>query len=302
MNKNTFITRYLLLLIVSFIWGSQFVLNKIAIQAFPPMVISTARPVLAALLMSILLLKENRSKNNSTDLGNVSLFIPYCFIAVFEAIIPLVTIVWGQKYVPSNITAVLLGMMPIFVSTLAIIVREEIMTIRKVIAIMVGFIGLLVLMSPDFRHQNANILLGEASILAGGFSFAISVIIIRKMPMAISPTRLTRNIFMIAAIPMIIYSCLRYDLSNLQFDWSAILSVLALGLICTGIVYIFYISLIRIAGVTFAAMCNYLVPVIGFILGSVLLHEAIKINAIIALVMISSSFIIYEMAAKLERN
>jgi len=63
----------------------------------------------------------------------------------------------------------------------------------------------------------------------------------------------------------------------------SMLSILIIGVFCSGIVYILYLTLIRSAGPTFTSLSNYIVPLVGTFMGVWFLSEPFTVNIALAL-------------------
>lgn len=300
MNKKNLIN-YLLLFGIGITWGSQFTFNNLAVQTLSPYAVATARTLIAGICLFILLLFINEKPSaapTSIQQSNnkITLFKTF-LIALFEAIIPFYLVAWGQQYIDSSIAAVLLGTIPIFTALLVkIFISNEKLTPGLVLSILMGFIGLIVLLWPSLIHADLTHLLAELAILAGAFSFSCALVIIKSLP-NISPMRLTRNIFLIGAIPLVLNIIIFHPHSFDNLNRTNVLSLIGLGIICSACAYSMFVKLISLAGATFASLSNYLVPVFGALLGAMVLGETIYLNVIIALVIILGGLAIAKIPA-----
>lgn len=296
-NKRRDIISYTLLIAAGLIWGSQFIFNEIAVAALPPFVVASGRTVVAAIVLTIILPFCAEKVDKSISISRRSLYSRYFCLAMLEAIWPFAAAVWGQQYVSSSMTAILFGFIPFFVVAFALFfIPGERFNIMVLLSLALGFIGLCLLLLPQaqttfgFHH-----LLAMLAILSAALSFSISIIIIQTLP-PISPVRLTRNIFIIAAVPMVIVCLAIYPISIFKMSFAALLAVIVLGSLCSGLVYIIYIKMIARAGATFASLCNYLVPLFGSFLGVMVMGESLHFGSVIALLLIFSSLLVYRFA------
>lgn len=297
--KENHLINYLLLLGIGILWGSQFMFNDIAIRTMPPEIVATCR-VLFGLLCLIVLSAFFDRKHSAIAKPPLtkSLAIRYLFIGIFEGVIPFFSIAWGQQYVDSSVTAVLVGTIPIFTGLwLAIFVRSEKHTIGSILSIIVGFIGLLVLLSPSLTHADFTHLAAEGAILLGALSFSIALVLIKTMP-SIGAVRMTRNVFGIAAVPLVIYALIVSPQAFIGQPLHAWLAVATLGILCSGVVYILYVTLIAKSGAGFAALSNYLVPLFGTLIGVSVLGDKIHWTTIAALVIILGSLVLHKIKFK----
>ena len=304
MTKKTIIN-YLLLLGIGITWGSQFIFNNIAITTLPPYAVAASRTIIAGLCLVILTLfiKDNRKTKYTKKISNtinppsklpskLSIRIKYLLIALFEAILPFYLMAWGQQYVDSSITAILIGTMPIFTGLLVtLFIAHEKLSKGMALSIFFGFIGLLVLLWPSLSHADTTHLLAEGAILAGALSFAIALVLIQTLP-KVSPVHMTKNIFLIASVPLMLNILIFHPHCFENINFSSFLSILALGIFCSALAYTMFVTLISLAGAAFTSLSNYLVPIFGTLLGVVLLGDHINLNMILALIIILGSLII----------
>lgn len=295
--KENHVFNYLLLLGIGILWGSQFMFNDIAIRSMSPEAIATFRLSIGAIALTILVLLFERktiAKTPKIPLTK-SLMLRYVALAIFEGIIPFFCVAWGQEKVDSSVAAILLGTIPIFTGLLvALFVKSEKHNLGSILSIIVGFIGLLILLGPSLLNANLAHLTYELAILIGAVSFAIALILIKTMP-AVPPMRMTRNVLIIAAVPLIVYLAITNPHVFSTMTTHAWFAVTTLGVFCSGIVYVLYVKLIKSSGAGFASLSNYLVPLFGTIFGVFLMNDHIQWTTIVALVVILGSLVIHKL-------
>ncbi|MBP9742374.1 MAG: EamA family transporter [Burkholderiales bacterium] len=285
MDKK-YLNNYIFLLLISIIWGAQFALNKISLITLTPMMVATGRTIIGGITLSIYLWLVNKRTQVKPNIAAYakSTIILYILIALCEAVCPLFLIAWGLKHVSGGIAAVLMGSVPIFTVVIEAIVKRNPINKRFILAIGIGFIGMLILAFPEISHGSSSIL-GVIAILLGSFSFASSLILINLLPPKISAVRHMRNILGYASLLLIIISMATHEwvpYCSLQ----SVLALLILGSICTGLVYVMFIVLIHATSPTFASLINYLIPIVGVIIGNLFMHEKITWNEIVSLLCI----------------
>jgi len=69
-------------------------------------------------------------------------------------------------------------------------------------------------------------------------------------------------------------------------------SVITLGIFSSGIVYLLYLRLIRLAGASFTSLSNYLVPLVGTFLGVYFFSEPFTLNIMVSLLLIIAALFI----------
>ena len=141
-SYNTFIN-YLLLLGIGFIWGSQYFLIKIALTSFSNGMIMGGRVALGALVLTLLLMFQPSAFSSSAPSPRsfFSLLPEFILIGFFEATLPCLLIAWAQRQVPSSVTAILIGTVPLFATILeGLFVKCYPFSKKKNSAILDGFL------------------------------------------------------------------------------------------------------------------------------------------------------------------
>ena len=282
--KSSRLFDWLALLALVAMFGSAFLLTKIAVQEVPPVMVVAGRIVIGAILLLIIAYAQGE---------RLSSLKPYWFILFALALtgncIPFFVITWGQQYVDSSLAGILMAMMPLTTVVLAhFFVAGERITKNKVIGFLLGFAGVVILMQPELTLSSEFdrlYLTAMLLILLGAISYAANSVIAHSLP-KISLPLISAGVLLAASIVII-------PLSALQgFDWvantssSALWSVLLLGIFPSGLATIIYFSVIRHAGPAFLSQINYLIPVWAVLLGVIFGGEKLTINALIALVVI----------------
>ena len=282
--KSSRLFDWLALFALVAMFGSAFLLTKIAVQEVPPVMVVAGRIVIGALLLLVISYSQGE---------RISELKPYWPILLALALtgncIPFFVITWGQQYVDSSLAGILMAMMPLTTVVLAhFFVQGELITKNKLIGFFLGFIGVVILMQPelsvstefDWLHLFAMLL-----ILAGAVSYAANSVIAHALP-KISLSLISAGVLLMASVIIIPLSV------SQGFSWltgtssTAIWSVILLGIFPSGLATIIYFSVIRRAGAAFLSQINYLIPVWAVLLGILFGGEQLTIHAIIALVVI----------------
>lgn len=276
---------YLLLLGVGMIWGSQFLLNEIAITAFTPAVIAAGRTAIGFATLSILVLATSHTP--PPERPRPGLWRHYFLIGLFEATLPFTLVAWGQERVDSALAAILMGTVAIFAIILAaVFVKGERLRLGNALGVALGFAGVVVLIGPGALTGILGSVLGELAVLAGALSFAISLLLIKRLPADIPVMVKARNILLCASLQIVPLTLVLERGATLDPAWPAMLAVLALGTLCAGVVYVLFVALIDRAGPTFASFSNFLVPLVGVLLGVLFLGERLEAADLMALALI----------------
>ena len=278
---------YIFLILIAIIWGSQYIFNALALQELTPFGLMVLRLFFGFVTLSVLLLLLPSQRTTKIQLSPklIGLFL---LIGAVEAVIPFYLIGYGQSLVPSSFTAILMGFIPMMTLVLEYLFKlRSRVTWREGLGLIIALVGLVILVSPTQESVHVDIL-GLGAILVAAFCFALALILMAKIPPEISPLQGTHFILMLYVLPLsVIWFSFNYSALPTQIEsWY---SVITLGVFASGIVYLLYLTLVRREGASFTALSNYLVPVVGTLLGVMFLNEPFTRNIVIALIFITTS-------------
>ena len=264
------VKNFLWLVILASLWGPAFLLMKVAVHDIPPITIATGRVTIAAIVLYVVLRVQGYSL---PKFGSV--WKHFVVAGLTLNALPYVLLSWGEQYIDSALASILIGTDPIFVVLLAhIFTTDDRLTPAKAIGALVGFGGLVALVTPalfEGVHASTWGLLAAAGAAA---SYAVGAVYVRQtlrgLPPLVGPTAQvsTAAIYM---IPLSLVFERPYTLPSPS--WSAIGAVLTLAVVCTALTYVIYYWLMERTEATNVSMVAYLVPIVGTIMGVVVLHE-----------------------------
>lgn len=297
---------YLLLLGAGIIWGSQYFLNKIALESFSTSMIAAGRIGIGALtLMVILLIGAEKSKPLQPKRSFWQCLPDFILIGLLEATIPCLLVAWAQHQLPSSVTAILIGTVPLFATIMeALFVKGHTVSASKIAGIILGFFGVVILVGKGLFDSSlvgkglfdSSLLALTASslpllpvlaVLGAALCFSITMLLIKlRLGPNLGPIHAAQGILLgaaLTALPLMIIVTKPWTMTSFHPLPSACVALALLGIFCGGLVYILYVRLINRAGPSFASTCNYLVPPIGAFIGIVFSGEKMTSNVLMAL-------------------
>ena len=273
--------KYILLLIIGLIWGSQYVLNEIALHDFSAFGLTAWRMFIGVITLSLLILIIPSERSTVLKL-NKKLLTLFILIGAFEAAIPFWLIGYGQMHIDSSVAAIIMGLIPMFTLLLELGLKKNHKTsVYEILGMSLAFIGLIVLINPSSDDFSGSVV-GYTAIFMAALCFAVALILMEKIPRDISSLHATRFILALYAVPMM-FIWFYYNSDAIPTDIDSIMSVIVIGMFSSGIIYLLYLKLIRAAGPTFTSLSNYIVPLVGTFLGVWLLSEPFTPNIAISL-------------------
>jgi len=266
------------------IWSSSFMWIKIAVQEVGPITLVAFR-VLFGLLFGLVVIFIQRVEWPRT----FKAWGPLLLVGLTNVAIPFFLISWGELSIDSATASILDATVPLFTIVIAhYLLRDDKMTVPKVLGLLIGFAGIIVLMSKDIGASSSS-MLGQIAVIIASAFYAGSAVYVRKT------TEETPGILR-SAIPLISASATMWlgtflfespvKIPQLGVTWVALLF---LGVIGSGLAFVLVYYLIHEIGPTRTTMVTYLFPLGGVTLGVTFLHEQLTWQLITGAVLIIAS-------------
>lgn len=263
-----------LLILLAICWGPSFLFIKLALNDLSPTMLSVFRIGIGAVVLNLILLF-----NRNYLPMKLSFWRDSAIAAFFSVAFPFMLINWGQQFIDSSLGSLLNGTTPFFtVIFSSLLLRGDSISANKIKGITIGFIGLMVLVSPALRAGVNAGFWGIMAVVLASASYGVGWVWVKKRLTGIKSFKAPATQLLIATIYLLPIAWLTEPTIKVA-EWSmvTIFSILSLGVLGTAIAFILYFRLIAQAGASYASMVTYLVPVIGVLLGVVVLQEEITI-------------------------
>ncbi len=270
-------SKWLLLAAVVVLWGSSFALIKVAVATVTPLWVMALRLVIGAgtLAATLFLLRRGLPRDRS-------LWLAFAAVAIFGNVVPFFLISWGVQHIPSGLSGILMAVMPLAVAALAhFFLADERLTARKAAGFLCGFAGVVVVISPQ-RLLGLEVkgiaFWGEIAVTGASLCYAASSIVSRRAVAAGALEMATAALLIAGAAGLAL--ALAIEPAGLaQASGKGLTAVAVLGIFPTALATVLYLQLIKVAGASFAALINYLIPAYAVIVGSVFLDERLAAGA-----------------------
>lgn len=262
-----------LLILLASLWGPSFLFIKVAVQDIPPLTLALGRVIIgAALLLAVLRWRRQPlSRSRST-------WRALAVVALLHNALPFVLFGWGEQYIDSALASILNGTTPLFTIVLAhFLVPGDRLTPAKLAGVLIGFAGLVVLTLPTFRDGIQGTTWGILAVAAAAASYGIAIVYTRNHLRGLPPLVAPASQLALATLYLLPLTLLIDQPWRLPAPSPAALaSMLALGVLGTGLAFVVYYRLLETAEPTYVSMVTYVIPVFGVILGVVVLGERLS--------------------------
>lgn len=285
MNK-----RRLIPLFAAFVlWGSQYVISKIALRTVPPVTLLALRYLVSVpALFIVLRLRHALTPIKKGDwpilfaIGFTGYFASFCLQML------------GINRLTGSVSSLLGAMNPIFIPILAAFFLHERITPAKIACVALSMVGVVVIVGVDGTVDASGALLMLASV----FLWSTASIIIRRVSGRYDPMQIAL-IAILCALPLTGgWSLIELQSAPCSFTLESVLAVLYMGVLGTAVTHSLWNYSLRVMDASFCSMFYPMQPLVSSILGVLFLHEAVTPSFVIGALMICCGIVAAVISAK----
>ncbi|MFD1293974.1 EamA family transporter [Lutibacter holmesii] len=284
MSKNT---NKLLIVLAFFaiyvIWGSTYLLNKIAVAELPPFMLASIRFTVASIFIFIIAKIAGTSlKITKKQLLNCSI-IGFLFLTFGNG-----GVVWALKFVDSGFTALEISAQPLVVLLMMYFLEGKKIKPMSLIGVIFGIIGIYLLVSQKELIKQEGMALGMLTIFACMLSWAYGSLFVAKANFPKNYFVNTGYQMLTGGVMLCILSLTFGETWTSPTNWSAPVLGSMILLIVFGSIIAFtaFNYLLKVVSPEKVATSTYVNPIIALLLGWYVLNEQITTQSIIAAVVL----------------
>jgi drug/metabolite transporter (DMT)-like permease len=253
------------LILLAAIWGASFLFMRIAAQELTPSALMFGRVGIAAVFLVVVV------RGPWTNIGRITI------VGALNSALPFVLLAYAAKTMPASTLSVLNATAPAFATIIGAVITGKMPRRIVVVGVVLGMAGVTICVGSFPAASFA--------ALAAAFCYGLA----SHLPSKTDPA-LTARGSMVAATALLFIPALSGPLEMPTL--SVGLSVVALGVVCTGVAYLLYFRLIRDSGPTGALSVTFLVPIFAILWSALFLDEDIHARVVVggALVMAGTFF------------
>ena len=260
---------------------------KIAMREVGPITLVAFRALFGLLFCIVVILVQRVALPRT-----FKAWLPLIIVWLTNIAVPFFLISWGELSIDSAVASILDATVPLFTILIAhYLLQDDKITLPKTVGLIVGFAGIVVLLSEDIGSSPSS-LLGQAAVILASIFYAVSAIYIRKTTE--DTPGIVRSAGPLLSVTATMWlGALLFEspvtIPHLGLTWVALLFMGVLG---SGLAFVLAFYLIHEIGPTRTTMVTYLFPLGGIILGVIFLHEQLTWQIIAGGVLIVSSLVI----------
>jgi drug/metabolite transporter (DMT)-like permease len=245
-------------------WGSSFLLIEVALGTLDPPAITLLRVAFGAL--TLVWFRRARAPIGRADMRSIAL------LGVFWMAGPFLLFPIAQQWIDSSLAGMINGGVPVFAALFAAIAARKAPSVRRMVGIVVGFGGVIAIGWPAVQNARATAL-GAALVLLATISYGIALniavplqhkygslpVLLRAQGVALALTIVPGTISLMQADP----------------SWEAIAATVPLGVLGTGLAFVFMTTLAGRVGAARGSIAVYFIPAVAIALGAIFRNETI---------------------------
>lgn len=279
---------WLLLVVLSVLWGGSFFFNGVALRELPPLTVAFARVGLgASCLLAVIGPLGGRLPKRAAD------WMPFAVMGLFNNVIPFSLFLFAQTMISSGLAAVLNATTPLFAVLVMAATGEERLTGRRIAGVLIGIGGVALLRAPGLSASDQ--MLGVVLCLGAALSYGISGYWGRRAlkgvpPITSATCQLTCSTPVMAIAAGLIERPWTLPLPGVA-TWAALAG---LATVSTALAYILFFRILNRSGAVNVVLVTLLIPVTTIILGVFILREPFSANEIVGAVIIAASLLVID--------
>lgn len=279
-----------LLGLLSVLWGGSFFFTGVAVRELPPLTIVLARVGLAALLLvPVHMLVLGRLPGGRAAWGT------FLIMSALNNVIPFSLIVTGQREIASGLASVLNATPPLFTVLVMASLGEEKLIVRKVLGVLVGLSGVVILRGQTLLSLSDAHTLGVALCLGAAVSYAFAGLWGRRHLSGVAPlTSATCQLLCSTAIMGALAAVFERPWMLPMPGAATLWSLAGTAALSTALGYIVFFQVLVRSGASNVMLVTLLIPVTSILLGHAVLGEIVGRREIIGALVIASSLLIVD--------
>lgn len=267
------------LIALAAIWGSSFLFMRLTATALGPAVLIEARVLLAAIFLLAVSLYLKRK------LPLLQYKKHFFIIGLFNSALPFLLFAYAAQTLNASTLSILNSTAAIWGAAISVVWTKEALSKTATLGLVIGVVGVAVLVGWDAVRIGENALFPIVAGILAAACYGIASNYARTAPSISSFDNAHGNMWAAAllVLPLTLFMPARETPTP-----DMLLSVVFLGVVCTGVAYLLYFKLITDVGPASALSVTFLIPVFGILWGYLILDEHVGWNTLIGTVLVLS--------------
>lgn len=251
--------KWYLLIVLSLIWGSSFILIKRGLEGLNPFQLGSLRIIFCAVFLLIIGFKtlKNIPQRQWKYIALTALmgtFLPAFLFSI------------AQMQINSSVSAILNSLTPLNTLILGATVFGLGFQRRQLIGVVIGLVGcVLLIYNGAINNPNQNYYYALFVVVAS-ICYATNVNLVKKYLSDLTPLTISTGNFTVMLIPAVLILCFSgfFDIASLPETHRSMMYIAILAIVGTGIANVIFFRLIQMSSPIFSSSVTYLIPIVAF--------------------------------------
>jgi drug/metabolite transporter (DMT)-like permease len=282
--KKELLFAYIALAAICIIWGTTYLVMRMAVVEFPPFLFVSVRQIIAGLTLAGFMLTIGKVK---LPAGSAYL-IRQAIAGFFMITLGNGLVAWAEVHIPSGVAAVICSLMPVTVILINLSInKDERPTVPIMLGVAIGMVGIVLIFSEHIgEFTRIEYILGIIVTFVAVLSWASASIWMKKQNTENSNPFLNAGLQMFfGGIWMIPLSLIFDDLSDVQWTASVVYPLIYLIALGSIVAYACYSYALRKLPMTIVSLYAYVNPLVAVVLGWVVLDEKLNMKIWVAILL-----------------
>ena len=265
------------LLALATMWSVQYLFMRVAVPALGFGLVAELRALFAAaFLIPTAIVLGQRTHLHAH--GRT-----YFRLSLVNNVLPFICFAFAAASLPAGYLSIINGTVPMWTALFASWLLHEPLGGRRVVGFVLGLAGVALIVQLGPVALDARIVLAVVVGLVGAASWGWGGVMIKQYAGEIPVIALAAGSISVSAL---LLSPAWLEATTAAWTLGAAASAIALGLVCSGIAYLAFFTLVRDIGPSRTLSVTFLIPVLGVLWGWLLLDEAVTVSMIVGGVMV----------------
>lgn len=258
-------------LLLAILWSVQYILMRLSVPTFGTALVAESRTLFSALFLvpwTVWVARE--------AIGLRAHWREHLAVGLVNNVLPFLCFAWAAGVLPASYLAVMNGMVPLWSGLIAAPVLKEPLGARRVAGFLLGMAGVALIVNLGPIDVSPRTVLAALAGLAGAFFWGWAGVVIRQRSGRVAPMPLAAGSIVFATAVLSPAWTTVPDIARPAPQ--AVVALVALGVLCSGVAYVPFFTLVRDIGPTRTLTVGLAVPALGILWGWLFLGETVTLG------------------------
>jgi drug/metabolite transporter (DMT)-like permease len=264
------------------VWGGSFLFIRLGVTGFGVAPLMALRVGIGALFLLLVLFSRRSAREAIGTLRERAW--PLLIVGILNSAAPFCLFAWAELTLSAGVTSVINATTPLWGGVVAWVWLKDRLSGLRVAGLVIGFAGVLALVGDQiFSHagdgaSSTATALAALAALAAALLYGVAASYTKRHLTGVDPLTVAAGTMTGATIVLLPFAVATWPTAPISLTaWS---SVLALGVVCTGVAYLLYFKLIAAIGPARTITVTFVIPVFGILWGALFLGERVSLGMV----------------------